>query len=195
MTRTKRIAPKSSMAVTINVMVASQAWTRALRTAAAVCRRAARAALEGTALERAAVEALTSRQPLEVSILLTTDNAVRKLNAVYRGKDKATNVLSFPATLDDKQSFVPAGEPLMLGDIAVAYGVAAREAKAEAKALAAHLSHLVVHGVLHLLGYDHENEKDAVTMERRERLILGRMGISDPYALPAAPPRKTPRRR
>lgn len=108
--------------------------------------------------------------PVELSILLTTDGAIRKLNALYRGKDKPTNVLSFPA--DDS---------LMLGDIAVAYGVTAREAKAEHKTLTAHLSHLVVHGVLHLLGYDHEDEKDAVTMERRERKILADLGIADPY--------------
>lgn len=195
MMRTKRTFSQSSKAVTINVMVASQAWTRALRSAAAVCRRAAQSALEGTALEGAALEALTSRQPLELSILLATDNAVRKLNALYRGKDKATNVLSFPVALDEKQSFVPAGEPLMLGDIAIAYGVTAREAKADGKTVAAHLSHLVIHGVLHLLGYDHEDEKDAVTMERRERKILARLGISDPYALPTAPPRKILRRR
>ena len=193
MTRSqKKPAAKSSKAVTINVIVASQAWTGALRTAAAVCRRAAQAALEGTALEGVALQALTSAQPLELSVLLTTDTAVRKLNAVYRGKDKATNVLSFLATPDDgfPDGGFPAGVPLMLGDIAVAYDVTAREAKIEGKILAAHLSHLVVHGVLHLLGYDHEHEKDAVTMERRERNILAGLGISDPYALPPAAPRR-----
>ncbi|MBY0511761.1 MAG: rRNA maturation RNase YbeY [Rhodospirillaceae bacterium] len=160
---TKKSAPQKSAAPTIiDITVASRAWTRSLRGAKAVCRRAASAALGKPG------------KPVELSILLTSDRASRKLNALYRGKDKPTNVLSFPA-----------GDPLMLGDIAVAYGVTAREAKTERKTLTAHLSHLVVHGVLHLLGYDHENEKDAVAMERRERKILADLGIADPYA-PAA---------
>jgi len=150
---------KSGIPATIDIIVASQAWTKRLRGAKAVCRRAALAALG------------KHRKPVEISVLLTTDSAIRKLNALYRGKDKPTNVLSFPA-----------GDSLMLGDIAVAYGVTAREAKAEDKTLRAHLSHLVVHGVLHLLGYDHEDEKDALTMERRERKILADLGIADPYA-------------
>jgi probable rRNA maturation factor len=163
-TTQKSAIPKLPTQATIDIIVASEAWTKNLRGAKAVCRRAALAALG------------KHKKPVELSILLTTDSASRKLNALYRGKDKPTNVLSFPA-----------GDSLMLGDIAVAYGVTAREAKTEHKTLTAHLSHLVVHGVLHLLGYDHEDEKDAVTMERRERKILADLGIADPYALLPAP--------
>jgi probable rRNA maturation factor len=161
----KPATSKSATVATIDIIVASAAWTKNLRGIKAVCRRAALAALG------------KHSNPIELSILLTTDGAMRKLNALYRGKDKPTNVLSFPAD-----------ESVMLGDIAIAYGVTAREAKAENKTLTAHVSHLVVHGVLHLLGYDHENEKDAVTMERRERKILADLGIADPYAPVGAPP-------
>lgn len=164
--------------ILIDVTIASRAWTRALRNAAAVCRRAATAVFE----------VLPQTAPAEVSILLTTDLAVQRLNSIYRHKNKPTNVLSFPASSEDARDSLPAGKPLMLGDVAVAYGVTRREAKAEGKTLTAHLSHLVVHGVLHLLSYDHEHERDAVTMERRERKILATLGISDPYTLPPVRP-------
>ena len=153
----------------IDVAVTAPAWTKRLRTPAAIARKAALAALSAAGPKRA----------VEVSIALTTDAAVRKLNALYRGKDKSTNVLSFPAGLTAAD--VPRGTPLPLGDVAVAFGVTAREAKAEDKAVKAHLSHLVVHGVLHLLGYDHETDADAEIMERREKRILARLGIADPY--------------
>src|SRR5690606_26773167 len=123
------------------------------------CRRAATAALDSRPRQKS----------VELSILLTTDAAVRKLNRTFRHQDKPTNVLSFPALSPGDLKSMPPCVPLALGDIAIAYGVAAREAKAEGKTLAAHLSHLVVHGVLHLLGYDHEGDTDAVTMERLER--------------------------
>ena len=164
-----RKTPKS----TINVITATPAWTRSLRTATAVCRRAANAALTTAGPRRA----------VDVSILLTNDSALRKLNAVFRGKDKPTNVLSFPAESDDGRPPGAKGQPRALGDIAIALGVLTREAKAEGKTLTAHLSHLVVHGVLHLLGYDHERDEDALTMERLEKRILARLGISDPYAI------------
>jgi len=164
---------------TIDIMIDAPTWTKALRNARAVCRRAGLAALT----------AVGPKAPVEVSVLLTGDGAVRKLNATYRGKDKATNVLSFPAGR-------PPGEtPRILGDIAVAYGVVAREAKAENKTLSAHLSHLVVHGVLHLLSYDHEDDKDATDMERLETTILARLGIADPYAAPSAEKRRAPKPR
>ncbi len=113
----------------------------------------------------------------EIDILLTSDEAVRALNARFRGKDAPTNVLSFPA-LQTAQGH--------LGDIALAYGVCAREATAQGKPLADHLSHLVVHGVLHLLGYDHEVDAQAQAMEDRERAILAELGIADPYRLDGA---------
>jgi len=158
----------------IDVIIASARWTTSLRTPAAIVRRAAKAALESHGPKGAS----------EFTILLTTDAAVRALNATFRGKDKATNVLSFPADAPAVK-----GQPRALGDIALAYGVLVREAKDEGKTLKAHLSHLVVHGVLHLLGYDHGHDEDAVTMERLEKKILARLGIADPYAPVLANPR------
>ncbi len=165
----------------IDVIIGAGAWSRSLRTAAAIARRAGFAAL--------AVE--NRRTPVEVSILLTSDSVVSKLNAAYRKKQGVTDVLSFPAYTDRKgraqaARALPHGSPQLLGDIAVAYGVLTKDAKAERKTLRAHLSHLVVHGVLHLLGYDHERDAEATTMERLEKEILARIGISDPYALAPA---------
>ena len=106
-------------------------------------------------------------------ILLTDDPAVRELNARFRGQDKPTNVLSFPAPE------TPEGH---LGDIALAYGVCAREAETQGKRFADHLQHLVAHGVLHLLGYDHMTDPEAEVMEGLERVVLASLGIADPYA-------------
>jgi probable rRNA maturation factor len=103
------------------------------------------------------------------SILLANDKKLRALNHDFRGLDKPTNVLSFPGGND------------YAGDIAIAYGVTAAEAKAAAKSFADHATHLVVHGVLHLAGYDHERPKDAKVMEPLEVKILKRLGIADPY--------------
>jgi probable rRNA maturation factor len=110
-----------------------------------------------------------------LAVLLTDDAAIRRLNATWRGIDKPTNVLSFPAPQHD-----PSGS---LGDIAIAYETTAREAAAEHKPLAHHLSHLAVHGFLHLLGYDHERDAEAEEMEGLERKVLGLLGVPDPYAL------------
>ena len=117
--------------------------------------------------------------------MLGGDALIRRLNRTYRGKDKPTNVLSFPS---DEMAL-----PL-LGDVIVAQGVTAREARSENKALGAHFSHLVVHGVLHLLGYDHGCERDAAVMERLESAIMAQLGFADPYA-PAPAPRRIPSRR
>ena len=115
----------------------------------------------------------------EISILLTDDEAIRKLNAQWRGKDQPTNVLSFPAPgkIETRPS---------LGDIAIAYETCEREAGAELKTFQAHVTHLIVHGFLHLIGYDHETEADAAEMEGLERDILAVLGISDPYAIRVA---------
>jgi len=104
-----------------------------------------------------------------LTILLADNRKLRALNREFRGRDKATNVLSFPAGGG------------YAGDIAIAHGVAAKEAKAAGKRFADHVIHLVVHGVLHLAGYDHERPKDAKLMEPLEVRILGRLGIADPY--------------
>ena len=133
-------------------------------------------------VERAAIAVLDTEDPDDrgtVVILLTDDETVRDLNARFRDKDRPTNVLSFPAA--DMPG--PAG-PRPLGDIVLAYGVCAREAQEQSKSLRNHLTHLVVHGVLHLLGRDHEVEAEAEAMEGEERLILASLGVSDPYTLP-----------
>jgi probable rRNA maturation factor len=126
------------------------------------------------AARRSALAALDADVTLSAAVLLTDDQAVQALNLKFRGKDKPTNVLSFPAPdmpgLDD-----------FLGDIAIAFETTRREAADEGKAIADHLSHLVVHGILHLLGEDHETPEDAEAMEAAERAILARLGIADPY--------------
>jgi probable rRNA maturation factor len=105
----------------------------------------------------------------------------RALNRHFRGKDYATNVLSFPAELPDG---LPKGVRLpLLGDLVICAPVVAREAKEQKKLLLAHYAHLTVHGALHLLGWDHENETDAICMEQLEREILASMGIEDPYEM------------
>ena len=142
----------------IEIEVEAEAWTGALPDAEAVVDRAAQAAL-GT------VEG-------DIVVLLTDDAAVRELNSRFRDKDKPTNVLSFPA---------PDNAFPHLGDIVLAYGVCATEAEAQGKTLADHLSHLVVHGVLHLLGRDHEDDAEAEEMEAEEREILAQIGVADPY--------------
>ncbi len=111
----------------------------------------------------------------ELSILLCDDAAISALNFRWRGQDRATNVLSFPAP-------PRTGQPAPLGDIAIAYETVVREAAEQDKPIADHLAHLTVHGFLHLLGYDHENDGEADRMERLEREILARIGIPDPYA-------------
>ena len=110
-----------------------------------------------------------------VSVRVDNDEGVRILNRVWRGIDKPTNVLSFPAP--DTQ----AGPDKIIGDIAISYETAAREAVAERKTFGHHVAHLSVHGFLHLLGYDHESDDDADAMERLERTILARVDVPDPY--------------
>ena len=108
----------------------------------------------------------------QVAIRLVDEQEGRTLNSEYRGKDYATNVLSFPYE----------AEPLLMGDLVICPTVVAREAAEQGKPLAAHYAHLTVHGMLHLRGWDHENEGDAQTMEDEERKILAALGYPDPYA-------------
>ncbi|WP_333587982.1 rRNA maturation RNase YbeY [Phenylobacterium sp.] len=152
----------------IDVEIEDDAWLDALPQAAALARAAAEAAL-------AAAGRLPSR-PVDfglVTVLLTDDEAVAELNADYRRKAGPTNVLSFPAAQN------PEG---FLGDLALAQGVCAREAADQGKRLDHHLQHLVAHGVLHLVGYDHMSEDEAVEMEALERRLLAGLGVPDPYA-------------
>jgi probable rRNA maturation factor len=116
----------------------------------------------------------------ELAVMLTDDAGVRTLNRNWRGIDKPTNVLSFPAL--QPTAGAPADAPRMLGDIAIAYETTRKEADEEEKPFDHHLSHLAVHGFLHLIGYDHEKDGDAEAMEGLEREILAQLGIPDPYA-------------
>ena len=114
----------------------------------------------------------------EIAVQIVTPAAMRRLNRDYRGKDKPTNVLSFPST-------APAGVmPRPLGDIVICPAVLKREALEQGKPERAHWAHLVIHGALHLVGYDHEVEADAVRMERREIAVLRRLGLPNPYRTP-----------
>ena len=117
----------------------------------------------------------------ELAVMLTDDAGIRTLNGNWRGIDKPTNVLSFPA-LQPTGSASPDDAPRMLGDIAIAYETTRKEADEEEKPFDHHLSHLAVHGFLHLIGYDHEKDDDAEAMEGLEREVLAGLGIPDPYA-------------
>ena len=145
----------------IDVEIEEEAWVKALPDAQSLSLAAAERALQMTQSDGALV------------VLLTGDAAVKELNARFRNKDKPTNVLSFPAPEN------PEGH---IGDVALAFGVCPREADEQGKTLAAHLQHLVAHGVLHLVGYDHENEPEAEEMEALERRVLESLGVADPYA-------------
>jgi probable rRNA maturation factor len=128
-------------------------------------------------------ELIDTPRPVELSLRLTGDEEVRALNAQWRGKDKPTNVLSFP--LAEEEELVAAdedGPELMLGDIVLAAGVCASEADDKAIPLANHAAHLMIHGTLHLLGYDHGDDLQASDMEAREVRALARLDIPDPYA-------------
>ena len=143
----------------IVLRVEDRRWRRNAETPKLI-RRAARMAVKFTG---ASVGTLT--------ILLADDAVLKSLNRRFRGKPRATNVLSFPSP-----------DPAYLGDIAIAYGKTAREAKAQGKRIKAHAAHLAVHGVLHLSGHDHQKEPDASLMEALEAQILARLGISNPYS-------------
>lgn len=116
----------------------------------------------------------------ELALRIVGEDEGRTLNRDYRGKDYATNVLSFPAELPD--GLPKRMRPPLLGDLVICAPVVAREAAEQRKPLNAHYAHLTVHGALHLLGWDHENEKDAEAMERLEREILAGLGVADPYS-------------
>ncbi|HKR88623.1 MAG TPA: rRNA maturation RNase YbeY [Phenylobacterium sp.] len=146
----------------IDVEIEEEAWTRALPEVEALAMAAAQAALSTA----------PNAPSAGLAILLADDETVRDLNARFRGKDGPTNVLSFPAPEN------PEGH---LGDIALAYGVCAREAREQGKPIGHHLQHLVAHGVLHLLGYDHMSDDEAEAMEGLERVVLAGLGVPDPY--------------
>ncbi|SKA10821.1 probable rRNA maturation factor [Enhydrobacter aerosaccus] len=151
----------NSAKLSCTVVVLDGQWRRSLPSVERLVRRAARAALVGA----------RRRASYSLNVALADDKRVRILNARDRKKDKPTNVLSYPS-----------GEKAFLGDIVLARQTVWREAREQKKAPADHLAHLVVHGTLHLLGYDHEtSDEDAERMERLERRILAKLGIADPY--------------
>ena len=131
---------------------------------------------------------LAAEQHIEVSVLLTNNDAIQELNRDYRNKDKPTNVLSFPSldmdpeNLADSIPALEAGQPLLLGDIIVALETVQEEAQFQGKAFGDHFIHLLVHGLLHLLGHDHQVDKEADRMEAIEISLLTALGIADPYA-------------
>lgn len=134
----------------------------------------------GARIARWAREATGARgRGAELAVRVVGAAEGRRLNLLWRGRDYPTNVLSFPAP-----SGAPGGRaPRSLGDIVICTQVVAREARQQGKRLDHHWAHLVIHGALHLLGYDHELERDALRMERRERVLLARFGIADPYRI------------
>lgn len=129
---------------------------------------------------------LSSPATIEVSVRLTSDAEVRTLNGQYRGKDKPTNVLSFPMVQPDLIDTVSQNSDdgeVLLGDIVLAHGVCTSEAAERGIAAADHATHLIVHGTLHLLGYDHMNDDEGDAMEAIERDALATLGIADPYLI------------
>jgi probable rRNA maturation factor len=162
---------------TIEVTVEAEAWRTTVTDPEHFCRRAVAAVLAREAVAAGA----------EVSVLLADDRRIRELNRTYRDKDRATNVLSFPSG-NGAASLVPGpARPVLLGDIAVALETTAREAAAAGKPVSDHLAHLLVHGALHLLGHDHEEDEETLRMEAREVELLAGLGVADPYRAEAAP--------
>ncbi len=152
-------SPRPALEITIQ----DPLWAETVVSAASLARRAAAAALDAVSLPR--------EGQLEVSLVLSDDARVRVLNRDYRDQDRPTNVLSFAS-----------GETPLLGDVVLARETVVREAAEQGKDAGDHLTHLVVHGVLHLLGYDHETDGDAAEMESLEVAILAGLKIGDPYA-------------
>ena len=159
----------------LEVTVATDRWREAVAAPEEVAARAARAAFT------AALPDLGRSS--EAAVVLTDDNEMRILNRDYRNRDCATNVLSFRAFDLNDIARLPAKAPLMLGDVVIALETATAEARADAKTAADHLSHLVVHGMLHLLGHDHETDDETTIMERLEVDVLGQLGVADPYVM------------
>ena len=167
--RTKARRSTCRIVVIVDAATATS-WKRAVPDVEAQVRTAARAALR---------RMKPRRGRSEIAVRLSGDRDVRRLNRWFRGKDKPTNVLSFPSGDEEP----PRGATLMLGDIVIAYGTVAREAAAQGKAVRDHLLHLVVHGVLHLLGHDHQRPAQAQRMEKLETALLAGFGIAAPYSL------------
>jgi probable rRNA maturation factor len=159
----------------IDIDTPCPSWAEACPMAEGLACAAARSALE----RGIAASAITLYGPVELGICLADDRRQRQLNRDWRGVDRPTNVLAFPAWEPGRS--VPDAVPVLLGDIVLAFETVAREAGEQGKPLADHLSHLIVHGVLHLLGYDHRIPAEAALMEALETAILESLGVADPY--------------
>lgn len=163
------------MKLTLDIAVRDRGWRRRVPELDKVATIALKAALKAD---------LPNLKAAELSLVFTGDEEVQGLNRDWRGKDKPTNVLSFPqSTPTLLKAATKAGQPVHLGDIVLAYQTVSREAKAQDKPFSAHLTHLLVHGLLHLLGHDHMVEREAVRMEKREVQILKSLGYDDPYLI------------
>jgi probable rRNA maturation factor len=169
MTAAPRLAPPG---VTVDVLCESPLW-EAEPGAEAVVREA---------ISKAAAATDIGEPAAEVAVLLCDDGTIAALNAQWRGREEATNVLSFPAPPASGPSAPYPSAPVHLGDIAIACETVVREAREQGRTVSQHLAHLAVHGFLHLLGYDHQTDGEAEHMEALEREILATLGISDPYA-------------
>lgn len=161
-------SPPEADDTTIDVVVESPLW-------------AAEPEAEAQVLRAVAAALPADQGPVELCVVLADDAAVQILNARYRGRDAPTNVLSFPA-VPSPGGQTETGVPTLLGDVVLAFETVKAEAERDGKPFAHHLGHLVVHGVLHLLGYDHESDAEAELMEARERDVLASLAIPDPYS-------------
>lgn len=160
----------------VDVIIRADAWEAAVPAVAARCRRWVWHALSSADGAGAG--------PVEVAVVLADDPFVQGLNRDYRGIDRPTNVLSFPAgdPVHPAAAAGAAGAPRLLGDVVIAFETTRDEAVRLGRPVADHLCHLVVHGILHLIGYDHETDGDAAAMERLETRLLAGLGVADPYA-------------
>jgi len=165
-----------------DVSVTTQQWIKALPNAINLCKAAAETSFSAALVNDNKLLDFQGlgRRNIELSVLITDDAEMTRLNHKYRGKSETTNVLSFSA-LDEVDTIHNGCGPVSLGDVAVAFETVASEATSAGKSLGHHLTHLIVHGVLHLLGYDHRTDVEADSMERLEVEILGRLDVPDPY--------------
>ncbi len=167
--------------ILVEVSIPYQAWSENDRRPASLATRA----VKETVLCAKLPEQIRKSETIEVSVLLANDDLVRTLNREYRKKDSATNVLSFPQIdyfSKSPQEDMVAGQPLNVGDIVLAYETVHRESLEKMIPFDSHFLHLIVHGTLHLLGFDHIDEEEASTMEETEIWIMSRMGHKNPYS-------------
>ncbi len=160
-------APAQNAKIEVDALISDERWQSSLSPVT----------IAETAISHAAeFLKIEGKRDREVSVLFCSDAEIRQLNAQWRGIDKPTNVLAFPAATAHGQQV-----PQQLGDIAAAFETCVREAEEQSISVADHLTHLMVHGFLHLMGFDHENDEDAETMEQAEIDILAGLGVENPY--------------